>query len=66
MPVAVSTGTANGSLAGAGQQAGLDLDGAVAAGGAAEFPDRSAGGFLDPPADRQRREDDGQTGDDQR
>jgi hypothetical protein len=37
MPVAVSTRTANGNLVGAGQQAGPDLDGAVAAGGPDEF-----------------------------
>jgi hypothetical protein len=40
--------------------AGLDLDGAVAAGGLDELADGPAGLVLDPPADRERREHDGQ------
>ena len=42
--------------------AGLDLDGAVVTGGPDEFPDRPAGPGLDPAADGQRREHDGQVG----
>jgi hypothetical protein len=45
---------------GDGVRAGLDGDGAVAAGGADEFPDAPAGGGLDPVADGQGGEDDGQ------
>jgi hypothetical protein len=41
---------------------GLDLDGAVAACGANEFPDGPAGPVLDPPADGQGGGDDGQVG----
>jgi hypothetical protein len=37
--------------------AGLDLDGAVAAGGFDELADGPAGLVLDPPADGQRGED---------
>lgn len=40
----------------------LDLDGAVTAGGPGELADRPAGLMLDPPADCQGREDDGQVG----
>ena len=41
---------------------GLDLDGAVAAGGLDEFADGPAGLVLDPAADRHGGEDDGQVG----
>jgi len=41
---------------------GLDLEGAVAAGGLAELADGPAGLVLDPAADRQCGEDDGQVG----
>ncbi len=41
---------------------GLDLDGAVAAGGFDELADGPAGLVLDPAADRQCRQDDGQVG----
>jgi hypothetical protein len=43
-------------------RAGLDLDGAVAAGGLDGLADGPAGLLLDPPADRERGEDDGQVG----
>ena len=42
--------------------AGLDLDGAVAAGGVDELADRPAGLVLDPAADGQGGEHDGQVG----
>jgi hypothetical protein len=45
---------------GDGVRPGLDLDGAVAAGGLDELSDRPAGPVLDRAADRERREDDGQ------
>ena len=45
---------------GDGVRAGLDFDGAVAAGGPDEFADGPAGLVLDPAADRQGGEDDGQ------
>jgi len=45
---------------GDGVRPGLDLDGAVAAGGLDEFADGPAGLVLDPAADRQGGEDDGQ------
>jgi hypothetical protein len=40
--------------------AGLDLDGAVAAGGLHELLDRPAGAVFNPSADREGGEDDGQ------
>ena len=43
-----------------GVRAGLDLDGAVAAGGLDELANGSVGLVLDPAADRQCREHDGQ------
>jgi hypothetical protein len=45
---------------GDGVRPGLDLDGAVAAGGLDELADGPAGLVLDPAADRQGGEDDGQ------
>ena len=45
---------------GDGVRPGLDLDGAVAAGGLDESADGPAGLVLDPAADRQRGEHDGQ------
>ena len=47
---------------GDGLLSGLDLNGAVAAGGLDEFPDRPAGLRLDPPADGEGGEDDGEVG----
>jgi hypothetical protein len=47
---------------GDGVRAGLDLDGAVSAGGLDELADGPAGPVLDPAADCQCREDDGQVG----
>ena len=47
---------------GDGVLAGLDLDGAVAAGGPDELPDGPAGLVLDPAADGQGGEHDGQVG----
>jgi hypothetical protein len=47
---------------GDGMPSGLDLEGAVSAGGLGEFADGPAGLVLDPAADRQGREDDGQVG----
>jgi hypothetical protein len=47
---------------GDGVLAGLDLDGAVAAGGLDELADGPAGLVLDPAADRQGGEHDGQVG----
>jgi hypothetical protein len=47
---------------GDGMPSGLDLEGAVAAGGLDELADGPAGLVLDPAADRQGREDDGQVG----
>jgi len=45
---------------GDGVRPGLDLNGAIAAGGLDELADGPAGLVLDPPADRQGGEDDGQ------
>ena len=47
---------------GDGLPTGLDLDGAVAAGGLDEFPDNPAGSRFDPPGDGEGGEDDGQVG----
>jgi hypothetical protein len=47
---------------GVGARVGLDLDGAVEAGGLDEFADGPAGLVLDPAADRQCREDEGLAG----
>jgi len=45
-----------------GLPSGLDLDGAVAAGGLDEFPDRPAGSRLDPAADGEGCEHDREVG----
>jgi hypothetical protein len=47
---------------GDGLASGLDLYGAVAAGGLDEFPDGSAGSRFDPAADGEGCEDDGEVG----